>query len=48
MRVNSGAISSISASVGSESHDANFFNSLEASKGARPYSSSEEALQSLI
>jgi hypothetical protein len=45
---NNGATSFISASVGGESHDANFFNSLEASKGAKPYSSLEEALQSLI
>jgi hypothetical protein len=44
----SGAISFISASVGGKSHDANFFNSLEASKGAKPYSSSEEALRSLM
>jgi hypothetical protein len=48
MRVSSGAISSISASVGAESHDDNFFNSLEASKRAKPYSSLEEALWSLI
>jgi hypothetical protein len=48
MRVNSGAIFSISASVGAESHDDNFFKSLEASKGAKPYSSLEEALRSLI
>jgi hypothetical protein len=48
MRVSSGAIASISASVGVESHDDNFFNSLEASKRAKPYSSLEEALRSLI
>jgi hypothetical protein len=41
-------ISSISASVGGESHEANFFTSFEASKGAMPYWSEEETFQSLI
>jgi hypothetical protein len=42
MRVRSGLISSISASVGGESHDDNFFRSLLASKGAMPYWLEEE------
>jgi hypothetical protein len=42
MQARSGLISSISAFVGGESHEANFFTSLEASKGAMPYWSEEE------
>jgi hypothetical protein len=48
MRARSGLISSISASVGGESHEANFFNSWEASNGAMPYLSEEELFRSLI
>jgi hypothetical protein len=42
MRARSGLISSISASVGGESHEVNFCTSLEASKEAMPYWSEEE------
>jgi hypothetical protein len=42
MRASRGLMSSISASVGGESHEANFFNSLSASKGAMLYWSEEE------
>jgi hypothetical protein len=42
IRASSGLISSISASVGGESHEANFFRVLVASKWAMPYWSEEE------
>jgi hypothetical protein len=48
MQAKSGLISSISASVGGESHEANFFTSLEASKGEMLYWSEEETFWSLI
>jgi hypothetical protein len=43
-----GLISSISASVGGEFHEANFFNSWEASNGAMSYLSEEELFRSLM
>jgi hypothetical protein len=48
MQARSGLISSISASVGGESHKANFFSSWEASNRAMPYLSEEELFQSLM
>jgi hypothetical protein len=42
MQASRGLMTSISASVGGESHEANFFSSLLASKGAMPYWSEEE------
>jgi hypothetical protein len=48
IRARSGLISYISASVGDESHEANFFNSWEASNAAIPYLSEEEIFRSLI
>jgi hypothetical protein len=48
MQARSGLISSISASVGGESHEANFFTSLETSKGGMPYWSEGETFRSLI
>jgi hypothetical protein len=48
MRAKSGLISSISVSVGGESHKVNFFTSFEVSKGAMPYLSEDETLRSLI
>jgi hypothetical protein len=48
IRASSGLISSISASVGGESHEANFFRFLAASKEAMPYWSEEETFWSFM